>query len=380
VYFGTHTPGGPNEQQGAGTEFGIFAARFDARTGQLTSLGRVAEVERPTWIVAHPTLPVLYSVSDPVGSEPTEALIFSFALDRANGKLHEINRTGSAGGGATHLTLDSPARTLLVANYRTGDVSALPIRADGGLEAVTSVQHDYGSGPSPRQTGPHAHAVVVDPWQRFVLAADLGADRIFIYRFDAANRQLTPADPPYEQIPAGSGPRHLAFHPNGQLLFLDSELSAEIRSYRWEPDTGRLHLLQTVSTVAPDYQGKKSAAELTVAHDGRFVYVSNRGEDSIVAYSVDVQSGTLTEMQRVSSQGKTPWSFALDPTGHWMLVANEASSTVVVLEVNPTTGKLTGTPQELSVPKPVSVTFWCEPAVRSSPGHKAASSLPTDCR
>lgn len=366
VYFGTHTRGGPSDgaAQGAGANYGIFAARFDVRTGHLTGLGSVAEIERPTWIVAHPSRPLLYSVSEVGNDGRSEAAVFSLAADPATGKLGEINKAGSGGGGATHLALDAVSRTLFVANYGTGEVSALPLMADGSLGTAASVRRDYGFGPSPRQKSPHAHAVVVDPSHRFVLAADLGADRIFVYRFNAATRQLTQGDPAYEAVPAGSGPRHLVFHPSGRFVILDTELSAEIRIYRWDPRHGQLHLVQALPTVAADYQGEKSAAEIGVSRDGRFVYVSNRGEDTIVAYSMNLRTGMLIEVQRISSQGKTPWSFALDASDHWMLVANEASSSVTVLAVDPETGKLAATSEALPVPKPVSVTFLCHEPVR----------------
>jgi 6-phosphogluconolactonase len=369
VYFGTHTPLPANARADAGrADSGIFAARFDMRTGQLTGLGSVAAVERPTWIVAHPALPVVYAVSELGNDGRTEGRVSSLRVDLTTGKLQELNSVGAGGGGPTHLALDGALQTLLVANYGTGQVTALPILADGGLAAAVSGRRDYGFGPSPRQMSPHAHAVALDPTGHFVLVADLGADRIFIYRFDAHSRQLTPADPAYEVLPPGSGPRHLLFHRTGRFVIVNTELSAEIRCYRWDPRRGHLQLVQTLSTLAPEFHGPKSTGEIVVSRDGRFVYVSNRGADTIVAYSMNPHTGMLTEVQRIASQGKSPWSFALDPSDHWMLIANEVSGTVTVLQVDPASGQLTPTAEALPVPKPVSVTFLCEQPVRCGAG------------
>ena len=348
VYFGTHS-------EGAGQ--GIFAARFDARSGKLTSLGLVAEIARPTWLVAHPKLPVLYSVSESGNDGHSEASVFSLGVDPATGALHVLSRMGSGGGGATHLAVDVVSKTLFVANYGTGQVSALPLHADGSLGAVTSVQTHSGSGPTRRQASPHAHGVEVDPSHRFLLAPDLGADKVFIYHIDAGSHQLSPAEPPFAAVPPGSGPRHTAFHPGGRFVFLSTELTAEVRSYSWNSRPGRMQLVQTLSTLPPDFNGQKSGGELVVSRDGRYVYVSNRGEDTIVAFAVNARTGELHEVQRIGSQGKVPWSFAFDPSGRWLLVANETSSNVAVFQVNPATGALTATSESLPVPKPVNVTF-----------------------
>ena len=358
VYFGTH--GVTPAQLGPGQTLpdkGIYAARFDEATGHLTPLGRVAEVERPTWLVAGPGNHVLYSVSETGNDGKSEASVLSFTVDPATGQLTLINSVGSGGGGATHLALDTKSQTLLVANYGTGQVSALPVMADGSLGAAASVQNDVGTGPSPRQQGPHAHGVAVDPSGRFVLVTDLGADRIFIYHLDPATHQLSPADPAYEATPAGSGPRHLVFSPNGKFAYADTELTAEVRVYGWNAASGRLTLVQTQSAVAKDYYGKKSGGEIVLSPDGRFLYVSNRGEDTVAVYAVNAKTGHITEVQRMPTQGDQPWHFTLDPTGKWFLVANESSSSVAVFKRSPVTGKLTPTPETIDLPRPVNITF-----------------------
>lgn len=355
-------PGGASElvyvgTQGSGAGQGIFAARLDVHTGRLAPLGVAAEVARPTWTLTNPAGSALYSVSEVGNDGKSQAAVFSFAVDHATGGLRLINNVDSGGGGATHLAIDPQSQTIFVANFGGGQVSALPIEPGGGLAAAASVQTDVGSGPSPRQKGPHAHGVTVDPTHQFLLVPDLGADRVFIYRFDPQSRQLTPADPPSEAVPPGSGPRHLVFHPNGSLAFLLSELSAELRVYRWDAAHGRLALLQTTSIDSPGFAGQKSGAEIAISPDGNHLYVSNRGEDSIVSYSVDATTGSVREIQRIPAQGKLPWSFSIDPTGRWMLVANRDSNAVAELKIDPKTGMLSSTQESLSIPTPVNVTF-----------------------
>ena len=360
VYIGTHGSGQPQQEQGKSSPQGIYAARLDTATGHLSPLGLQVELERATWLVSHPSLPVIYAVADSGGGMSADSNIHSFAVDQTSGKLTQMNKQGAGGRDATDMDLDVVSRTLFVANHGSGSVTALPLQPDGSLDKVASSAKDYGTGPNPRQKMPEAHGVAADPSHRYVLVADFGADRIFVYRFEGTTRTLTPAQPPYESIPSGSGPRHLVFLPNKKFVYLDTELTAELRAYRWDANHGRLHLVQTLSPYPAGYSGAdKSAAEIVVSRDGRFLYVSLRGDqDSIVGYAVNKQSGTLKEIQRIASHGKTPWSFGIDPTGHWMLVTNEASDSVAVLNIDPATGKLSATNESMSLPKPVTVTFY----------------------
>jgi len=366
VYIGTHGAGGfgPGTAQTSGTPpsdaraQGIYAARLDIASGHLAPLGLSVELPRATWLMSHPTLPVLYSVADSGGGMQANSAIYSFGVDLTSGNLREINHVDAGGRDATALGLDMPSHSLLSANHGSGDLSALPLQSDGSLLPVASIQKDYGTGPQPRQKTPAAHGVAMDPTHRYALVADFGADRVFVYRFDGATRVLTPAEPPFVALPPGSGPRHLVFHPNGRFLFLDTELTAELRSYRWDARQGHLELVQSLSPYPATFSGEKSAAEIAVSSDGRFAYLSLRGDqDSLVVYAIDRKAGTLTEIQRVASQGKTPWSFGIDPTGRWMLVTNEASSAVAEFKIDRATGKLSATGESLSVPKPVTVAF-----------------------
>lgn len=353
VYVGT---------QGTEPGQGILAARLDPRTGRLTPLGLAAEVQRPTWLAAHPTLPVLYAVSEVGNDGQSQGGVHTLRADPATGRLSLVGTVASGGGGPTHLALDLASSILLVANYGTGQVAALPVLADASLGPPASARSDQGSGPSPRQKAPHAHGVVLDPSKRFVLVADLGADRLFVYPYDRVSHQLGPAAAPAEALPPGTGPRHLAFHPDGRLVFMLSELVPELRAYRWDARRGRLSLVQTLSAAGdPAKASVARGAEVAVSRDGRFVYASVRGEDVLVVYAVARRTGRISEVQRLPAGGQAPWSFAIDPSGRWMLVANQASNAVVVFARDPATGRLSPTSQSIAVNKPTCIAYLASP-------------------
>jgi 6-phosphogluconolactonase len=364
VYIGTFTFGPP--AQGAASEQrpiaqqGIYGARLDTKTGHLSALGLSAQINRASWLVTHPTLPILYTVAQSPSDNPaSDSAVISFAIDPESGTLRQIAKTDAGGRDATHMAFDTASKTLFVANHGTGTVTALPVLTDGTLGAVASEQKDFGTGPTPRQKSASAHGVAVDPTHHYVMVADFGADRLFVYRFDGATRALTPAPTAYQQLPPGSGPRHVLFHPNGKLLYLDNELTGEICSYQWDGRRGELRLAQCQSPYPADYSGQKSAAEIAISRDGRYFYLSLRGDqEALIVYSIDRVSGALTEIQRISPQGKIPWSLGIDPTGHWMLVADQGSNSVAVFAVALKTGKLTATGESLSVPNPVAVAFY----------------------
>jgi 6-phosphogluconolactonase len=255
----------------------------------------------------------------------------------------------------SHLGIDRPSGTLLVANFEGGFTAALPISAAGALGPPASIARDTGSGPTPRQTAPHPHHVAIDPSGRFALVADFGADRVFVYRFDRATRTFSA---PYHYSTApGSGPRRVAFHPRHRTLYLLNELTADLQVLRWTPADGRLAHRQTVSTGTPGFPGPPSASDLAVSRDGRFVYAGNRGENALVVLATDRRTDLLTTVQRIGCGGVTPWSFSLHPDGRWLLVANEASGSVRVFAVDRRAGNLTDTGRAISVPNPDSITF-----------------------
>ncbi|MFC4121477.1 lactonase family protein [Nonomuraea zeae] len=336
----------------------VNGARFDPDGATLTPSGVVAQVNS-SWQARHPSKPVLY-----VGSGDSGGTVSAFRIDRGSGALDLIGRatTDSAGtpGGLSYIGVDRPSGTVLAANFAAGLVAALPIRPDGGLGSPVSVVVDTGSGPHPRQAGPHPHHVTVDPSGRFALVADFGADRVFAYRFDRRTRVLSaggPAGPRFYAASPGSGPRRLLFHPNGRTLYLLNELTADLQVLGWSPRTGELTPGQSVSTDSPEYTGTKSAAELGMSRDGRFVYASSRGENTIVVFAADRATGRLTLVQRIPCGGLSPWSFTIHRGGRWMLVANQVSSTVNLFGVDPRSGRLADTGTSMPVPNPDCITF-----------------------
>jgi 6-phosphogluconolactonase len=344
VYFGTRA---------TGTGTGIVAAHLD-ECGKLTPVGLVSDIARPTWLSAHPKLSVMYAASD---TGAVQSTLYSLAVDRKTGALTVKNNAPSGGIGATHLAVNHDLKSIFAAHFGSGQVSWLSLSNDGSLGALQSVQQQYGTGPHPRQASPHAHGVAVDPTERFLLANDFGADRIFSYRIDTESRLLQPTDAPFVSVPAGSGPRHSAFHPNGRFLFVVNELTAEVSSYRWEAGPGRLTHVQTLPMDEPTFPGPKSASHIQISRDGRFVYAANRGIHSMQVFEVNSWQGTLELIQTIPSGGLAPWDFSLDPTGRWLAVANNASNSIAVFTVNRYTGKLEATTETLSTPLPSNVTF-----------------------
>jgi 6-phosphogluconolactonase len=353
VYVGTRGDGGEHSPQG------IYAARFNARTGQLSPPELQVRLPRATWLVRHPRLPVIYTAADASTGSSAESNILGFEVEPASGKLTQLNQVGAGGLDATHLAFDATSNTLFVANHGSGDVTALPVRPDGHLGVVASTQKDYGTGPHPRQKMPEPHGVAVDPSHHYVLVTDFGADRIFVYHFDGATRTLSPAKVPFEAVPPGSGPRHLTFSPDGRFLYLLTELTAELRVYRWDARKAHLELIQALSAYPADDSGQqKSGGEIALSRNGRFLYVSLRGDqNSLVVYKAK-ENGELHEIQRVPALGKSPWSMAIDPAGRWLFVANEASNSVCLFNIDPASGRLSATEESLSIPKPVTIAFY----------------------
>jgi 6-phosphogluconolactonase (cycloisomerase 2 family) len=338
----------------------IFAAWFDSETGALEPIGPVADITS-NWTIKHATLPVLYVAGNDLGGSVTP-----YAIDERTGALGAVGAAiatapaNTASGGLAYIGIDARSGTLLVANFAAGLTATLPIARDGGLGAVASTVQDTGSGPSPRQTGPHVHDAVVTPDGRYVLASDFGADRVFILNFDRERHTVSAEGVPgpgYYATAAGSGPRRVVFHPGGRTAYLLSELSADIQTLDWDPERATLTLRQELSTDTPGFTGTKSAAELAISADGRFVYVSNRGENTLLVYATDPRTGLLTLVQRVACGGVSPWSFSLHPSGRWLLVANLVSDTVNVFSVDRLSGRVTDTGAAVTIPSPDCITF-----------------------
>jgi 6-phosphogluconolactonase len=352
VYVGTNTHSKSK---------GIYAYRFQPSNGRVSPIGLVAETPNPSWLTVHPGLRYLYAVNEAeLKREPGKPNnISSFALDRASGKLTFLNRASAGGQGPCYVSVDWTGKTLLLANYGSGSVAALPIQTDGRLgEATAFVQHKATSVNAQGQPRPRGHCILASPNNRFVLAADLGLDQVFVYRFDAAKGTLNPNDPPFAKIASGTGPRHIAFHPNKKFVYVVSEMGNIVTMFQYADSKGALTELGTVPTLPKEFTGRSTSAEIEVDRTGKFLYTSNRGHDSIAVFAIDPKKGTLAPVEYVPTLGKTPRSFALDHTGQYLFAANQDSNNIVLFRVDPNAGKLTPTGTVLDdTPEPTRVLF-----------------------
>jgi 6-phosphogluconolactonase len=348
VYIGTYT--GPNSK-------GIYAYRFDPAAGKTESIGLAGEIVRPSFLALHPNRRFLYAVSELGNDGKVNGSITAFAIDHATGALAALNTVSSGGGGACHLAVDKTGKTLVVANYGSGSVAAFPLSPDGRLNPATALMQHSGSSVDPkRQTGPHAHAVVLSADNRFVFVPDLGLDQIRIYRLDAATARLTPNDPPFVSAKPGSGPRHFAFSPNGRFAYSLHEMGSLVTAWAYTPASGLLAELQTISTLPADFHGEDNSAEIEIDAKGRFLYASNRGHDSITAFAIE-RNGELKLVENVPTQGHIPRNFKIDPTGRYLFAANQNTNNIVIFRIDPRTGRLSPSVQVLEVQSPVCVQF-----------------------
>jgi len=337
---------------------GIYRLELDLATGALTAPQLAAEATNPSFLAAHPAGRFLYSVTE-VGEFAglKSGAVSAFAIDRESGKLTLLNQQSSGGAGPCHLIVDGPGKHVLVANYSSGSLCVLPVEPDGRLAEPSQIVQHHGAGPTKYQKGPHAHSIHLDAAGRFAFAADLGMDKVLIYRFDPANGKLTPNDPPAVSLAPGAGPRHFAFHPTGRFAYVINELGSTVTALAYDPARGTLSELETLSTLPARFTEENATAEVAVHPTGRFLYGSNRGHDSIAIFAIDPASGRLTLIGHQPTGGKTPRHFAIDPTGRWLLAANQDSDSLVVLGIDAKTGLLHPTAVKAEVPSPVCVMF-----------------------
>jgi 6-phosphogluconolactonase len=354
VYVGTYT---------AGTSKGIYNYHFNPKTGQLTPIGVAAEVVNPSFLITDPQHRFLYAVTE-MGqargpdANKTNGSISSFSIDRKTGALSFLNKVDSGGGGPCHLVVDKTGKMLFVANYGSGSVASFAIKPDGSIGERTGFDQHTGSSVDPaRQKGPHAHAVVLSPDNRFLFVPDLGTDQIKIYRVDAAKGTFTPNDPAFAAVKAGYGPRHFTFGRGAKFAYAVCEMGSSVAVFSYDPAKGSLTPVQTISNLPSDFKGVDNSAEIEIDRPGRFLYASNRGNDSITVFAIDPVKGTLTNVQVMPTQGNMPRNFAIDPTGRYLIAANQKSNNMVVFAIDPKDGQLGPAGQTLNISSPVDVLF-----------------------
>jgi 6-phosphogluconolactonase len=353
VYVGTYT--GPESK-------GIYGYRFEEETGGLVPFGVAAEVVNPSFVVTDPTHRHLYAVTELTERGPNaykaNGTISSFSIDSKTGSLTFLNKVSSGGGGPCHLVVDRYGKILFVANYGSGNVASFAIEPDGRIGAMTGMDQHSGSSVDPRrQQGPHAHAVVLSPDNRFLFVPDLGLDRILIYRVDEAKRTFTLNDPSFVSVKPGLGPRHLVFDYEAKFAYAVCEMGSSVVAFLYDRQSGKLTPIQTISTLPSDFSGQDNSAEIQLGLSGHFLYASNRGNDSIALFKVGAKTGLLSKIQIVPTQGKIPRNFVIDPSGRYLLVANQNSNNLAVFTIDSTSGKLTPTAQTANVSSPVSILF-----------------------
>jgi len=347
VYFGTYT--GPKSK-------GIYLSRLDLASGKLSAPILAAETPQPSFLALHPNRRFLYAVNETGEGRRGTGQVTAFAIG-ADGKLTQLNQQASRGAAPCHLVVDRAGKTVLLANYGGGSVAAFPIGPDGQLgESTAFVQHSGSSTNPQRQKGPHAHSINLDAANRFAVAADLGLDKVLVYRFDAAKGTLSPNEPPSTSVKAGSGPRHFAFHPNGHNAYVINEIASTVTAFEYDAGRGVLKEVQTLSTLPKGYTGDSSTAEVQVHPSGKFLYGSNRGHDSIAVFAIEA-NGTLRYVENTPTGGRTPRNFGITPDGRYLLAANQQSDNVVVFRIDSRSGRLTSTGNSLEVPSPVCVKF-----------------------
>jgi 6-phosphogluconolactonase len=359
VYIGTYTKTGK----------GIYLFRLQTEKLEvsqnitLVPLGVVAETPNPSWLEFDLKRRLLFAANeiDQFEGKPSGA-VSAFSIDSASGKLTLINQRPSMGGGPCHLVLDKTGKNVLVANYGGGSVAVLPVAADGRLgDASSFVQHTGKSVNPDRQSRPHAHCVTLDPANRFAFVCDLGLDKVMTYRFDAEQGKLTPADPPFTQIKAGAGPRHMVFRPDGRFAYVTNEMHSTINVFAYDANAGVLKEIQTVSTLPEYFDGDNTTAEIDIHPTGKWLYVSNRGHNSVVLFNVDPEKGTLTYVEEQGTGGKKPRHFGIEPSAKHLVIGNQDSDQALVCRIDAENGRLKPSGVFASVPAPACAKFLPPP-------------------
>ena len=351
VYFGSH---------GAEPHNGFSLARFDTDTGKLTEPVFLEEAEAPAYFIIRPDGRRLYTCNSFPGSS-----VSAYAIDPTTAKLKLINKQPSGGGDPSYVSLDPSGHYLLVANFLGGSAAVFALRPDGSIGRRTAFIQHIGASLDPHDPRhAHAHSIRFDPSHRFVLLADLGLDKIFVYRLNPKTGALTPSDPPFASVAPGSGPRHTAFDPRGRYVYAINQTANSIVRFGWNSDRGVLTQFETISTLPEGFKGENMGSEILMHPSGKFLYATNRGNNSVAVFSVQTDTGRLTLIQHISSDGKTPRNAEFDPTGKWLLVSNQDSNNAVVFRIDQSTGQLTQNGDPVTVPAP-----FCERFLSAGKGH-----------
>jgi len=350
AYIGTYT--------GAKSK-GIYLARFNSETGQLTAPELAFETKNPAFLALHPDGRILYAVGE-VGDFQGKNMgaVRAFGIAPGSGKLTLLNELPSGGAGPCHLSIDKTGKCILVANYGSGSFAAMSVQDDGKLGAPRCmVRFDGSSINRERQAGPHAHFISFDPSNKFVLGCDLGLDQVFVWNFlpNSSGGTLELKYP--ARVKSGAGPRHLAFHPGARFVYVLNEMAATITVFDYDSEKPALSELQSISMLPENFKGSNTGAEIQIHPSGKFVYGSNRGHDSIAVFSVDAKTGKLAFVQHQSTQGKTPRHFTIDPAGKWLLAENQDSDNIVIFRIDQDSGKLSPTGDKVEVGSPVCIQF-----------------------
>ncbi len=349
VFVGTYTAGDSISK-------GIYTCEFDSETGKLTEPRLAAELINPSFVAVHPSGKFLYAVNE-VSEGPGRGNGAVTALKiNDDGTLTKINHQASQGGAPCHCNVDATGTSLLIANYGGGNVAVYPIDADGALQPVScNIQHEGSSIDKSRQEGPHAHSINLSSDNKFAYAADLGIDKIMIYNFDVENHSLTPAKQPAALVTPGGGPRHFSIHPSGNFAYTNNEMTMVVTGFRRNAANGSLSAIQEISTIPGGFEGRKSTAECLIHPSGNFLYVSNRGHETITVFTVDQETGLLTYVENEPTGGKEPRNFFIDPSGKWLLAENQNSDSVFVFSIDQKSGELTQTGDSITVGRPVCI-------------------------
>jgi 6-phosphogluconolactonase len=328
---------------------GIYAFHFSTANGKLSASGVAAETPNPTFLVEHPSHQFIYAVN------AKEGTVSAFAVDLKHDRLTFLNRVPSHGEGPCHLAFDRTGRWLAVANYDSGSLAILPVGADGKLGEAVSTDHHEGSSIHPRQKSSHANGVSFSMDNRFLFLADLGLDKVFVYHFEASHGAIAPNDPAFVATARGAGPGRVLVHISGQVLYVLNQLNSTVTVYLYDAPGGTLKPIQTLSTLPAGYMGTNTASEIVQSTGGTLLYCSNRGNDSIALFSIDVNRLNLTPIDYMPTLGQSPDEFAIDPTGAYLLAANQDSSTVTVFRTQHMTGQLRPVGHPTTAPAPTSV-------------------------